>query len=159
MTTLTPQAALLDEGDRLARQLAQTLPGTLHDQTRLTFLGRSLALNLVNAFLPTLETISRRAGRPLHAQLALDHRQRPTVHAITADGEPLPALPADDLMHALLYQRGRLHPTITSELLDALTGDEHHATRALVRCLRSKPVLDGMQRQITTLLRAAPDAP
>ncbi|MCD0171248.1 hypothetical protein IHN59_16600, partial [Deinococcus sp. 23YEL01] len=45
-----PQAALMAEGDRLARHLTQTLGATLPDQPRLTLLGRSLALNLVNAF-------------------------------------------------------------------------------------------------------------
>lgn len=52
MTHLEAQAALLAEGDRLARHLGQTLHAGLSDQTRLILLGRSLATNLVNAFLP-----------------------------------------------------------------------------------------------------------
>lgn len=148
------QENLMLEGDRLARQLAQSIHGTLHDQNRMVFLGRSLALNLVNAFIPTVEHVSRHAGTPLHASLTTDERQRPILQIVNSDGEILPPLPVDDLLQHLLYSRGRLHPTVYGHLADGVRGDEHHATRALVQCLRSKPVLDAMQRQITAMLKA-----
>ncbi|GGR49166.1 hypothetical protein GCM10008959_07950 [Deinococcus seoulensis] len=149
-----PHAALMDEGDRLARHLTQTLHATLRDQPRLTFLGRSLALNLVNAFMPTLEHVTRRAGHPLRAALTLDDRARPLIHTATPDGEPGPSVSVDDLLRDLLFLRGGLHPAVQEHLRGALSGSEHHATRALVDCLRSRPVLDAMQRQIQTLMRA-----
>lgn len=147
-----PQAALMAEGDRLARHLTQTLEATLPDQPRLTLLGRSLALNLVNAFVPALEHISRRAGRPLHATLTVDDRARPLLITTTPDGESGPALSADDLLRDLLFVRGHLHPVVREHLQGGLRGSEHQATRALVSCLNSRPVLDAMTRAVQTLL-------
>jgi hypothetical protein len=138
----------MDEGDRLARHLAQTLDATLHDQPRLVFLGRSLALNLVRAFLPTVEHVTGRAGKPLHALLELDERGRVVVQTVTGDGELNAVLPVDDLLRDLLFIRGLLHPVVRAHLQEAVRGDEHHATRALVACLKSRPVLDAMGRQI-----------
>lgn len=138
----------MDEGDRLARHLAQTLDATLHDQPRLVFLGRSLALNLVRAFVPTVEHITRRAGKPLHAVLELDERGRAVVQTVTVDGESRGILPVDDLLRDLLFVRGTLNPVVRTHLQDAVHGDEHRATRALVACLNSRPVLDAMGRQI-----------
>ncbi|WP_415789424.1 hypothetical protein [Deinococcus saxicola] len=140
--------ALMEEGDRLARHLAQTLDATLHDQPRLIFLGRSLALNLVRAFLPTVEHVTGRAGAPLHAVLGLDERGRAVVQTVTADGELNAALTVDDLLRDLLFVRGMLNPVVKTHLQGAVHGDEHHATRALVACLKSRPVLDAMGRQI-----------
>ena len=140
--------ALMDEGDRLARHLAQTLDATLHDQPRLIFLGRSLALNLVRAFLPTVEHVTGRAGKPLHALLELDERGRAVVQTVTGDGELHAVLPVDDLLRDLLFARGLLNPVVRAHLQEAVRGDEHHATRALVACLKSRPVLDAMGRQI-----------
>lgn len=144
--------ALMDEGDRLARHLAQTLDAMLHDQPRLIFLGRSLALNLVRAFLPTVEHVSGRAGAPLHAVLDLDERGRAVVQTVTADGELKAVLPVDDLLRDLLFVRGVLNPVVRGHLQDGVLGDEHHATRALVACLKSRPVLDAMGRQIQVWL-------
>nr|WP_184128970.1 hypothetical protein [Deinococcus humi] len=138
----------MDEGDRLARHLAQTLDATLHDQPRLIFLGRSLALNLVRAFLPTVEHVTGRAGKPLHALLELDERGRVVVQTVTGDGELNAVLPVDDLLRDLLFVSGLLNPVVRSHLQEAVRGDEHHATRALVACLKSRPVLDAMGRQI-----------
>lgn len=142
----------MDEGDRLARYLAQTLDATLHDQPRLVFLGRSLALNLVRAFVPTVEHVSGRAGTPLHAVLDLDERGRAVVQTVTADGELNAVLPVDDLLRDLLFVRGALNPVVRDHLQDAVGGDEHRATRALVACLKSRPVLDAMGRQIQAWL-------
>lgn len=144
--------ALMDEGDRLARYLAQTLDATLHDQPRLVFLGRSLALNLVRAFVPTVEHVSGRAGTPLHAVLDLDERGRAVVQTVTADGELNAVLPVDDLLRDLLFVRGALNPVVRDHLQAAVGGDEHRATRALVACLKSRPVLDAMGRQIQAWL-------
>ncbi|GGL99780.1 hypothetical protein [Deinococcus aerophilus] len=156
MTANDPEtAALLLEGDRLARHLAQTLGGTLHDQNRLVLLGRSLALNLVRAFGPTVEHVTRRAGTPLHAVLTLDERDRAVIQSVSADGEVLGRLPVDDLLGELLFVRGQLHPDVRTHLQDGLTGDEHHATRALVACLKSRPVLSAMERQVRAVLREA----
>ncbi len=143
----------MDEGDRLARHLAQTLDAGLHDQPRLIFLGRSLALNLVRAFLPTVEHVTGRAGTPLHAVLDLDERGRAVVETVTAHGERLGTLPVDDLLRDLLFVRGGLNPVVRTHLQDAVGGDEHHATRALVACLKSRPVLDAMGRQIRVWMK------
>jgi hypothetical protein len=42
---------------------------------------------------------------------------------------------------------------VRGHLQEALAGDEHHATRALVACLRSRAVLGAMQRLVSGLLR------
>ncbi len=152
MTDPAPLTLLNDEGDRLARHLTQTLHVTEHQLTRTTLIGRTLAYNLLQAFSPTLEQITRRAGHPLQAQLTTDDRGRALLHITTPDGEERARLPAEDLLHTLLYTHGRLHPTLHTHLRDALTGDEHHATRALVAALRSKPVMDAMNRELQKLM-------
>ena len=148
-----PEAALLEEGDRLARFMAQRLPATLRDQARLSLIGRSLAVNLVNAFVPTVEHVTRHAGRPLHAQLTTDEWGRALVQVITPDGEEHDRLPVDDLLRDLLTVRGQWHPAVWEKVQDAVTGSEHHATRALADALRSKAVLTALQRQLQLLLR------
>ena len=145
-------AELLEEGDRLARHLAQVLPVSAQDSARVFLLGRSLSSNLMAALLPTIEQISRRAGTPLHALLEPDERGRLVLEIISADGELVCRLPTEDVLRDLLFVRGRLHPVVQSHLTDALSGDEHHATRALVACLKSRPVLDAMGRQIQVWL-------
>ncbi len=147
------RALLIEEGDRLARRLAQQLDAPLERQDRLTLYGRSLALNLIQALLPTIEQITWRMERPLSAHLSADARGRAAVQTVTFDGQPHRSLPADDLIEAALFVRGRLHPRIQEELLGALHGSEHAATRALVACLKSKPVLDATQRYLQGLLR------
>lgn len=152
-TSLAPERqALLDEGDRLARTLAQTLHCTLDDQPRLVLLGRSLAVNLLPAFQDTLELISRRMGRPQRGALELDELGRLTLQTVDSDGVLRHRLGVDDLIAGLLFIRGRLEPTVRAHLQGGLSGDEHHATRALVQCLNSRPVLRAMQRQISALL-------
>jgi hypothetical protein len=71
-----PQTLLYAEGDRLARRLAQTLGGGESDVARAHLIGLSLAVNLVNALLPTVEQVTRHAGKPLHAQVVADGRGR-----------------------------------------------------------------------------------
>lgn len=62
--TPDPHAALMTEGDRLARHLTQTLHVTAHDPARLTLLGRSLALNLTRAFSRRWNTSPATPGTP-----------------------------------------------------------------------------------------------
>lgn len=144
---------LLDEGDRLARHLMQVLPVTLNDQDRVTLLGRSLAVNLVNALLPTIEQISRRQDNPLHPLLETDRDGWALVEIVNADGEITQRLPVRDLLGELLFQRGRLHPAVKASLTTALSGDEHHATRELVLLLRSRPVLDALHKVLLNILK------
>ncbi|WP_420597391.1 hypothetical protein [Deinococcus sp.] len=147
------RALLIAEGDVLARRLSQQLHAPLERQERITLYGRSLALNLVQALLPTVEQITWRMEKPLSAHLSTDLRGRAVVQTVTFDGELHRNLPADDLIEEALFVRGRLHPKIQEELLGALHGSEHAATRALVACLKSKPVLDATQRYLRGLLR------
>ncbi|WP_216317731.1 hypothetical protein [Deinococcus aestuarii] len=159
MTTLPdggrddPQALLRAEGERLARRLTQTLGGGAADVDRAHLLGLSLAVNLVNAFLPTVEQVSRHAGRPLHAHLVGDERGRAVVETVTQGGERHARLPVDDLLGSALFVGGRLHPTVQAHLTDAMRGSEHHATRALAACLKSAPVLGALRRHLTKLLQ------
>ncbi|MDK2010898.1 MULTISPECIES: hypothetical protein [unclassified Deinococcus] len=149
--TPDPHAALMTEGDRLARQLTQTLHVTTHDPARLTLLGRSLALNLVNAFQQTLEHVTRHAGHPVHAQLTCDTHGHATLH-LTRAGQSLGHLPAADLLRDLLWPRGYLHPAVHAHLQGGLSGSEHHATRALVAALRHPSVMTGMEAKIRAVL-------
>ncbi|MVN88404.1 hypothetical protein GO986_16795 [Deinococcus sp. HMF7620] len=149
------QAALLAEGDTLARHLTQTLHVTVDDPARLTLLGRSLATNLVGALLPTAEHVSRRAGLPVLTSLTLDPWGRLQVQTCTPDGELRARLGVDDLLLNLLFTRThRLHPQVQEALQGALGGSEHQATRALVACLRSPPVLRGMETCVRLLMTA-----
>ncbi|AZI43413.1 hypothetical protein EHF33_12200 [Deinococcus psychrotolerans] len=148
----TDRALLMDEGDLLSRRLAQQLYAPLERQDRITLYGRSLALNLVQALLPTIEQITWRMDKPLSAHLTSDLRGRAVVQTVTFDGELHRNLPVDDLIETALFVRGRLHPKISEKLLGALHGSEHAATRALVACLKSKPVLDATQRYLRGLL-------
>ncbi|GGR78826.1 hypothetical protein [Deinococcus sedimenti] len=149
--THDPHAALMTEGDRIARQLTQTLHVTTHDPARLTLLGRSLALNLVKAFQQTLEHVTRHAGHPVHADLTQDAHGHPTLH-LTRAGNLVGDLPAADLLRDLLWPHGTLHPAIREHLQDGLSGSEHHATRALVAALRHPSVLKGMEAKIRAVL-------
>ena len=143
---LTPEQAealLMAEGDRLAARLIQQFPLGLTDLERAHLVGRSVVLNLVEAFLPTAETITRRLGQPLRLFLAADGRGRAELLAVNADGEALDGLSVDDLLERALFRRGRLHPQAEGELQAALTAqNEHGATVALGRLLRSPAVLD-----------------
>ncbi|ACO45731.1 hypothetical protein DEDE109153_03770 [Deinococcus deserti] len=146
------ETALQAEGARLARRLAQILHASLDEQVRIQLIGHSLASNLIGAFVPTVEHVSRRAGRPLHTQLEVDAFGQIALHVVAADGATRTRLGGADLLDRLLFTSGRLHPVVAEHLQRALGGSEHQATRALVDCLRSKPVLNAMQRQLTVLL-------
>lgn len=154
--THDPHAALMTEGDRIARQLTQTLHVTTHDPARLTLLGRSLALNLTRAFQQTIEHVTRHAGHPVHAELTCDAHGHATLHLTRAGPSsrdlPLGDLPAADLLRDLLWPHGTLHPAIREHLQDALSGSEHHATRALVAALRHPSVLKGMEAKIRAVM-------
>ena len=148
-----PDTLLLHEGDRLTRTLAQTLNARPDEQPRVTLLGRSLAVNLVNALVPTIEQVARHAGQTLHAHIIPDDRGRALVEVVNADGERHARLPVEDLLRDALMRGAHLHPTVRAHLQDALRGSEHHATRALASTLRSAPVMDALRRQLTSLLR------
>lgn len=147
------QALLRAEGERLARRLAQLLPGGQADVARAHLLGLSLAVNLAQALLPTIEQVTRHAGKPLHARVTADARGRAVIETVTFGGECQAHLPVEDLLEAALYQQGKLHPTVFAHLAEAMHGSEHHATRALTACLKSAPVLDAIRRQLTALLQ------
>lgn len=175
---LTP--LLLEEGDRLTRRLAQLLDAPLSAQPRVQFLGRSLAYNLLRAYPETAERISRQLNRPHRAELTADDRGRLVIR-LWASGSagtppdplaglfdlkdqdttdaPGPVRPladlelaGDDLLEAALFTRGHLHPDIRTLLAEALTGSEHAATRQLVACLKSRPVLSALERTLKLLL-------
>ncbi|MEF2277664.1 hypothetical protein V3W47_05080 [Deinococcus sp. YIM 134068] len=152
-TSDDPQALLREEGERLARRLAQTLGTGEADVARAHLLGLSLVTNLVNALLPTVEQVSRHAGRPLHAHLTADERGRAVVETVTLDGELHVRLPVDDLLASALYAGGRLHPTVAAHLEEGMRGSEHHAARALAACLKSAPVLKALQKHLTAVLK------
>ncbi len=146
--------ALLAEGDRLARRLTQTLQVSAQDPPRLTLLGRSLALNLMGALLPTLEQVARRSGTPLRAEVTLDRLGQPQLQTWWPGDRPGQSLPVADLLDRLLLtQAGQWHPPVREALQGALGGSEHAAERALVSCLRSPPVLRGMEAAMRLLLR------
>ncbi|WP_104990629.1 hypothetical protein [Deinococcus sp. NW-56] len=153
MTGDEAQALLHAEGERLSRRLAQVLGGGEADVGRAHLLGLSLATNLVGALIPTIEQVSRHAGRPLHAHLVPDGRGRAVVETATPDGEIRARLPVDDLLEDALFVRGRLHPAVFAHLEGGMTGSEHHAARTLAACLKSAPVLDALRRQLTGLLQ------
>lgn len=148
-----PHSLLRAEGERLARRLAQVLGGGEPDVGRAHLLGLSLATNLVGALMPTIEQVSRHAGRPLHAHLVPDGRGRAVVETVTPDGEVRARLPVDDLLEDALFVRGRLHPAVSTHLESGMTGSEHHAARALAACLKSAPVLSALRQQLTALLK------
>lgn len=137
------QALLMAEGDRLAAYLAQRFPATVEQQARLLFIGRTLAVNLARVFMATVEDVTRKVGRPLSATLLPDARGRPVIVVVTPDGEVRERIPVDDLLDKAFFLRGRLRPQVEEHILEAgLARNEHLATRALVACLRAKPVLD-----------------
>lgn len=150
---MTAPQALLTEGDLLSRRLAQLLSAPLERQERLQFYGRSLAYNLLQSLPPAAEQVTRRAGKPLQVRLETDGVGRPELWAVTADGERKSVVSGADFIEQALFVRGRLQPAIAAELLGALHGSEHAATRALAACLKSRSVLEATQKYLQDLLR------
>lgn len=137
------EALLLAEGDRLAARLVQAFPLGVPDLERAYFVGRTLAYNLVSAFVPTAETITRRLEVPLSLFLSESAGGRAELLAVNASGEPQEALEVAELLDRALSRRGRFHPQVEAELRAALTAaNERAATLALIRLLRLPPVLD-----------------
>jgi hypothetical protein len=137
------QALLLAEGDRLATKLIQHFPVSTGDLTRAYVVGRSIAVNLVQAFFPTAELVTRQLARPLTLYLSADERGRAEVLAVNSDGEAEERLPVDELLEQALYQNGRLIPQARTELAEAMqAASERAMTLALIRLLRLKCVLD-----------------
>ncbi|WP_424949851.1 hypothetical protein [Deinococcus sp.] len=137
------QALLIAEGDRLATDLETRLRTTAQQQGRLQFMGRTLAVNLARVFIQTVEDVTRKVGKPLRAWVVADALERPEIVVVGADGEVREHVPVDELLNRALYLGSRLHPTVETHLRAAAeAGNEHLATRALVACLKAKPVLE-----------------
>lgn len=143
---LTPeegQALLLSEGDRLAARLVQHFPLGTGDLTRAYVVGRSVAVNLVQAFFPTAEAVTRRLARPLTLYLSADERGRAVILAVDQDGESQERLDVDELLEQALYRHGRLIPQARTELQEAMQAPSERAmTLALIRLFRLRCVLD-----------------
>jgi hypothetical protein len=137
------QTLLVQEGDRLADDLERRLKTTPEQQERLVFIGRTLAFNLARVFMQTVEDVTRKVGRPLRAQVTAGELDRPEIVVLTSLGEVRERIPVDELLNNAFYLNGRLHPTVEPHLRAAAeAGNENLATRALVACLKSRPVLE-----------------
>jgi hypothetical protein len=136
------QTLLMHEGDRLAAELTRQLgPGP--DELRLQFIGRTLAVNLVRVFVQTVEDVTRKVGRPHRGLIVSDDIGRPEIVVVDAAGEVRDRIAVDDLLNSALFLGARLHPTVAGHLRTSATAsNEHLATRALVACLKSRPVLE-----------------
>ncbi len=137
------QALLLAEGDRLAARLVQHFPVGTGDLTRAYVVGRSISTNLVQAFFPTAEAITRQLARPLTLYLSADERGRAEILPVNADGEAEERLPVDELLEQALYRGGRLIPQARTELAEAMQAPSERAmTLALIRLFKLRCVLD-----------------
>ena len=137
------QALLLAEGDRLAARLVQHFPVRGGDLERTYVVGRSIAVNLVQAFFPTAEAVTRQLARPLTLYLSADERGRAEILAMDVDGVPEERLAVDELLESALYRQGRLIPQARTELAQAMqAGSERAMTLALIRLFRLRCVLD-----------------
>lgn len=136
------QALLIDEGDRLADELTRQL-GSGPDSSRVQFIGRTLVVNLVRVFVQTVEDVTRKVGRPHQGLIVQDDIGRPEIVVVDAGGEVCDRIPVDQLLNSALFLGTRLHPTVAGHLrTSAEASNEHLATRALVACLKSRPVLE-----------------
>lgn len=133
----------MEEGDRLADDLARRLNTGPEQEERLMFIGRTLAVNLVRVFMQTVEDVTRKVGQPLRALVTRDELERPELLVVTADGEVRERIAVDGLLKSAFYLNGQLHPAVEAHLRTAAeAGNENLATRALVACLKSRPVLE-----------------
>ncbi|ULH18288.1 hypothetical protein MF271_22765 (plasmid) [Deinococcus sp. KNUC1210] len=150
--TTDEQMLLLQEGDRLAAELARWFAAAPAD--RLQFVGRTLTTNLVHVFMATIEDVTRRAGKPHRTLLLQDEVGWPEIVIVTADGEIRERLAVMTLLQQAFFSGGRLRTAITAPLQAAVQAtSEHLTTRALVSCLKAKPVLDVSRPYLTRFLR------
>jgi hypothetical protein len=158
------QALLMQEGDRLAADLARRLAAATPEgaseerqsegRDRLQFMGRTLAVNLVRVFMQTVEEVSRKAGKPLQTALVTDQLERPVIVVVNGDGEVRERIAVDDLLGRALYSRGELRSVVATHLWACVgASNENLATRALVACLKSRPVMDVTRPYLTRYLR------
>ena len=148
------QTLLIEEGDRLAGDLARrwSTPDGQHD--RLQLIGRTLAVNLVRVFMETVQDVTRRVGRPLQTMIVQDALGRPEIVIVTADGEVRERIPVDDLLNRAFYSGSGLRPVVETHLRSALeAGNENLAVRARVACLKSRPVVDVSRPYLTRYTR------
>lgn len=137
------QTLLIHEGDRLAADLARRFAAAPEQQDRVQFMGRTLAVNLARVFMQAVEDVTRKVGKPLRVSVMPDDLERPEIVVVTADGEVYERIPVDELLNRAFYLNTRLHPAVEPHLRAAAeAGNEHLATRALVACLKSRPVLE-----------------
>ncbi|WP_407540880.1 hypothetical protein Q0M94_05700 [Deinococcus radiomollis] len=143
LSAAAEQTLLMEEGDRLADDLARRLNTAPEQEERLMFIGRTLAVNLVRVFIQTVEDVTRKVGQPLRAMVTRDELERPELLVVTGDGEVRERIAVDGLLKSAFYLNGRLHPAVETHLRTAAeAGNENLATRALVACLKSRPVLE-----------------
>ncbi|WP_188961524.1 hypothetical protein [Deinococcus aquiradiocola] len=147
----TDEHLLLHEGDRLAAELARRFGGA--DTERLQFIARTLTFNLVQVFMATIEDVTRRAGKPYRALLVADEIGWPDIVIVTADGEVRERLPVTALLRQAFFSGTVLRSAVAVHLQAAVEArNEHLTTRALVSCLKSKPVMDVSRPFLTRLL-------
>ncbi len=150
--TTDEQTLLLQEGDRLAAELARRFGAAAPD--RLQFIARTLTVNLVRVFMATIEDVTRRAGRPHRTLISQDEVGWPEIVIVTADGEVRERLAVTALLQQAFFSGGRLRPAVAPHLQAAVqASSEHLTTRALVSCLKAKPVLDVSRPYLTRFLR------
>ena len=143
LSAAAEQTLLMEEGDRLADDLVRRLHTAPEQKERLMFIGRTLAVNLVRVFVQTVEDVTRKVGQPLRALVTRGELERPELLVVTADGEVRERIAVDELLNSAFYLNGRLHPAVETHLRAAAeAGNENLATRALVACLKSRPVLE-----------------
>jgi len=147
----TDEHLLLHEGDRLAAELARRFDGA--DTERLQFIARTLTFNLVQVFMATIEDVTRRAGKPYRTLLVTDEIGWPDIVIVTVDGKVRERLPVTDLLRQAFFSGTGLRSVVAVQLQAAVHArNEHLTTRALVLCLKSKPVMDVSRPFLTRLL-------
>lgn len=148
------QTLLMEEGDRLADDLARRWNAAAGQQDRLQLIGRTLAVNLVRVFMETVQDVTRRVGRPLRTTIVQDALGRPEIVVVTADGEVRERIAVDDLLNRAFYSGSGLRPVVETHLRAALeAGNENLAVRAMVACLKSRPVVDVSRPYLTRYTR------
>ena len=153
-TLLDDQTLLMSEGDRLADDLTRRWSTAADQHDRLQLIGRTLAVNLVRVFMETVQDVTRRVSRPLQTMIVQDALGRPEIVVVTADGEVRERIPVDDLLNRAFYSGSGLRPVVETHLRAALeAGNENLAVRAMVACLKSRPVVDVSRPYLTRYTR------
>ncbi len=148
------QTLLMEEGDRLADDLARRWNAATDQQDRLQLIGRTLAVNLVRVFMETVQDVTRRVGHPLRTMIVQDTIGRPEIVVVTADGEVRERIAVGELLNRAFYAGSGLRPVVETHMRAALeAGNENLAVRAMVACLKSRPVVDVSRPYLTRYAR------